>query len=105
MHIHTSGHHIEITDGIRSAIKTNLGKISKHYPDIQEANVILKVDKNEQSIEISMQYLGSSISVRAADQDLYIAIKSGIRKLDSTLEKKKGLQLHSRKEKVETATV
>ena len=39
MHIHLSGHHLDITDGIRNAVNSKFSKIGNHYPDINTLSV------------------------------------------------------------------
>ena len=91
MIINLSGHHLDITDGIRNAVDQKLQKVGTHNPDIDSLDVILKVEGHEQSIEISTLCQGSAISVKAVDKDLYIAIQQSVKKLDAALEKRKGV--------------
>ena len=96
MNINISGHHIEITGSIREAIESKMGRVGSHNPDIQKLDVIVKVDGSRQSIEVSTQYHGSSVSVTAVDKDLYVAIQQSVKKLDAALEKRKGVLKASR---------
>jgi putative sigma-54 modulation protein len=96
MNINISGHHIDITDSIREAIESKMGRVCSHNPDIQKLDVIVKVDGSRQSIEVATQYHGASISVTAVDKDLYVAIQQSVKKLDAALEKRKGVLKASR---------
>ena len=51
MQISITGHHVEVTDGLKSAVHHTLDKLIKHYPDIENLNVILRVEKKEQIAE------------------------------------------------------
>lgn len=96
MNINISGHHIDITDAMREAIKSKMERVSSHNPDITKLDVIVKVDGNRQSIEVETQFHGVSISVTAVDKDLYVAIQQSVKKLDAALEKRKGVLKASR---------
>ena len=90
MHINLSGHHVTITDSIRDAVEAKLAKVSSHFPQLDSANVMLTVERASQSIEVTTQYLGATVAVQAADQDLYAAIASAAKKLEAALAHRKG---------------
>ncbi len=90
MRIELSGHHLDITDSIRDAVKQKLSKIESHYPQIESCTVILTVEKNEQKAEITTQYMSTSFSVDASHNDLYSAVADAAKKLDASLSHKKG---------------
>ena len=96
MNINISGHHVDITDAIREAIESKMGKVISHNPDVVKLDVIVKVDGSGQSIEVATQYHGVSISVSAVDKDLYVAIQQSVKKLDAALAKRKGVLKASR---------
>lgn len=99
MQIAISGHHLEITDGIRNVINTKISKVASHYPDLNSLDAILTVEKKNQQVEISTQYLGSRVSVHASNSDMYCAIASAAKKLDSALGHRKGSLKHIKHEK------
>lgn len=90
MKIELSGHHVEITEAIKDATHTKLAKVQSHYPDIQSFNVILRVERKEQTVEVSTNYLGTVVSVHASNDDLYAAIASSAKKMESALSHRKG---------------
>ncbi|MDQ2077618.1 ribosome hibernation-promoting factor, HPF/YfiA family [Marinimicrobium sp. ABcell2] len=90
MQINLSGHHLDITDGIRSAVNSKFAKIESHYPDISSLSVALTVERQEQRVDLTTQYLGATVAVHAAQGDLYAAIADAARKLDAALAKRKG---------------
>ena len=90
MHIDLSGHHVEITDGIREAVHQKLEKIESHYPNLDAVNVIVTVERNSQKVEMSTQFMGAPISVHDSEQDMYAAITACVKKLDAKLASKKG---------------
>jgi putative sigma-54 modulation protein len=90
MQINLSGHHVDITDGIRNAVNSKFSKIESHYPDISTLSVALTVERQAQKVDLTTQYLGATVAVHAAHNDLYAAIADAARKLDSALTKRKG---------------
>jgi len=99
MRINISGHHVEITEGIETTVKNKFQKISNHYPDLIDLSVIVKVDRHEQSVEVSTQYQGASLSVTATDKDMYTAIQATAKKLEAALSKRKGALTAHRNDK------
>ena len=103
MHIELSGHHVEITDGIRENVNTKFAKIESHYPQLDTLSVTLTVERNVQSIEVNTQYLGASIAVKAEGQEMYAAIADSAKKLDAALSHRKGAQKSHRQPKAASA--
>ena len=90
MQINLSGHHVDITDGIREAVNNKFSKIKSHYPNLDTLSIILTVEKNEQSVEAKTQYLGAPVAVQGSNSDMYVAIAEAAKKLDSALSHRKG---------------
>lgn len=90
MQLNISGHHVDMTDGIRDAVKSSFSKIESHFPHLEALSVILTVEKHEQKVEAQTQFLGATVAVHAVDKDLYIAIGNTVKKLESALKHRKG---------------
>jgi putative sigma-54 modulation protein len=90
MQINLSGHHVDITDGIRTAVQNKFSKIESHYPSLDSLSIILKVERNQQSVEAKTQFLGATVAVEGSDSDLYVAIADAAKKLESALSHRKG---------------
>jgi putative sigma-54 modulation protein len=90
MQINLSGHHVEITDGIRTAVQSKFSKIQSHYPSLDALSIVLTVERNEQSVEAKTQFLGAPVAVQGTDNDLYVAIGDAARKLEAALAHRKG---------------
>ena len=90
MLINLSGHHVDITDGIRQAVDNKFSKVGGHHPQLDEVAITVTVDKNEQSVEAKGQYMGAPVVVQSADKDMYVAIASAAKKFDSALSHRKG---------------
>ncbi|MGD8175674.1 ribosome hibernation-promoting factor, HPF/YfiA family [Marinimicrobium sp. ARAG 43.8] len=96
MNIQLSGHHVDITDGIRDAVSQRFAKIENHYPDISDLSMALTVERHAQSVEATTQYKGATVAVHAEEQDLYAAIAEAARKMDAALAKRKGAEASHR---------
>lgn len=91
MQINLSGHHVDITKGIKEQVNSKLNKIAKRYPSLIAANVILGNERNKHTVEINTSYEGASISANGAENNLFSAIAATCKKLDAALSHRKGL--------------
>jgi putative sigma-54 modulation protein len=101
MKINISGHHVEITEGIKQSIESKFKKIAKHYPSLMSISSIITVEPHQQKLEVSTHYEGSEISVKASGKELYAAIASAAKKLQAALAHRKGVlaaKLHKKYE-------
>ena len=103
MQIQLSGHHVEITDGIREAVNSKFSKVQSHYPVLDALQIIVTIERNEQKVEASTLYAGANVSAHASDTDLYVAISETARKLEAALSHRKGATQQHRKEKLSMA--
>jgi len=91
MKIIISGHHVEITEGIKQSIESKFAKISKHYPSIMTLNSTITVEQHQQKAEVTTNYEGINVAVNASDKTLYAAIASAAKKLQVALARRKGV--------------
>lgn len=91
MKIHISGHHVEITEGIKQSIESKFAKIAKHYPSIMTLNSTITVEPHQQRVEVMTSYEGVNVTVNASDKTLYAAIASAAKKLQVALARRKGV--------------
>jgi ribosomal subunit interface protein len=91
MKIKISGHHVEITEGIKQSIENKFAKISKHYPSIMTLNSTITVEPHLQKLEFTTLYEGEKVTVNASDKQLYVAIAKVAKKLQSALAHRKGV--------------
>ncbi|MFT6435965.1 MAG: putative sigma-54 modulation protein [Candidatus Azotimanducaceae bacterium] len=92
MQINVSGHHVEITDSLRSYVTTKLDRLERHFDQIIQMNVILSVEKQRQKAESTIQIPGGEVQADAESEDLYAAIDKLADKLDRQLLKQKEKQ-------------
>ena len=99
MKIKISGHHVEITEGIKQSIESKFAKISKHYPSIMTLNSTITVEPHQQKLEVTTLYEGEKVTVNASDKQLYSAIAKVAKKLEVALARRKGILSAKFKEK------
>lgn len=91
MQINLSGHHVDITKGIKEQVNSKLNKVAKRYPSLIAANVILGNERNKHTVEINTSYEGASISANGTENNLFSAIATTCKKLDAALSHRKGV--------------
>ncbi|MFT7242961.1 MAG: putative sigma-54 modulation protein [Candidatus Azotimanducaceae bacterium] len=89
MQINVSGHHVDVTDSLRSYVETKLDKLERHYDRITNMQVILSVEKQRQKAESTIRISGSELFAESESDDLYTAIDMLADKLDRQLIKQK----------------
>lgn len=93
MHINITGHHIEITDSLRAYVTEKVGRIERHFDRVTGAHVILRLEKNQNLAEATLNIGGGpDIFANADNDDLYAAIDALGDKLDRQVLKHKEKQ-------------
>lgn len=68
------GKNIEVTDGLKSAIKDKLGKLERYFTPNTEITVTLSVEKGRQKIEVTIPVRGNIIRSEQVSNDMYVSI-------------------------------
>jgi len=89
MNLNLSGRHLEVTPAIRSYVLEKLGRVTRHFDQVIDLNVILSVDKLQQKVEVTLHVAGRDIHAESIDADMYAAIDSLADKLDRQVVKHK----------------
>lgn len=89
MQLNITGRHIEVTEALNDYVHEKLKRISRHFDQVLNINVILEVQKLEHKAEASMHVSGNHIFADATSSDMYAAIDSLTDKLDRQLLKHK----------------
>ena len=87
MNLTISGHHLEVTPALRGYVTSKLQRLTRHYEDLVDVNVILTVEsikekKLRQKAECSIHVKGSEMFAESAHADLYAAVDELMDKLD-----------------------
>lgn len=101
MNLQISGHHLEVTPAIREYVTGKLERVTRHFDNVIDVNVILSVAKLKQKAEVTVHLPGKDIFVEETGEDLYAAVDSLVDKLDRQVQKyKQKLQDHHRGDKM-----
>lgn len=104
MNLQISGHHLEITPAIHDYVTGKLERVTRHFDNVIDVNVILSVDKLKQKAEVTVHLSGKDVFVESTDEDLYAAIDSLADKLDRQIQRhKQKIQDHHRGQKLTPA--
>ena len=101
MNLQISGHHLEITPAIHAYVTGKLERVTRHFDNVIDVNVILSVDKLKQKAEVTVHLSGKDVYVESIDEDLYAALDSLVDKLERQIQKhKQKIQDHHRGQKI-----
>jgi len=89
MQVDLSGHHVDITDSMRSYVNEKIGRLEKHFDRVTDAHVVLSVEKLNQKAEGTILVKGNKIFAQAENEDMYAAIDALADKLDRQIIKHK----------------
>lgn len=89
MQINLTGHHVEITDAIRSFVHDKFQKLTRHFDHINNVHVVLTVEKLRQKAEAKINVNGGELYADCEDSNMYTAIDLLIDKLDRQVIKHK----------------
>lgn len=89
MQLSVSGHHVELTDSLRTYVETKVSKIERHFDIVQDVHCILTVEKLRHKAEAKANVNGGTIYADAVEEDMYAAIDALIDKLDRRVRKHK----------------
>lgn len=99
MQLNLTGHHVDITDSLRSYVTSKIEKVDRHFDNVTNVHVILSVEKKRHKAEATVNMAGNNIFADAEEEDMYAAIDGLIDKLDRQVKKhKEKLTDHHRSE-------
>lgn len=89
MQIDVTGQNIDITDPLRDYVCSKFDRIKRHYDNLIDVHVVLKVQKETQHAEATVLASGKHMFADASNGDMYAAIDAMVDKLDRQLLKYK----------------
>jgi putative sigma-54 modulation protein len=89
MQVSITGHHVEVTDSLRTHVEDKIGKLKRHFDNVTDVHVILTVEKLEQKAEATVQVSGAKLFADDVKEDMYQAIDNMVDKLDRQIIKHK----------------
>ncbi len=104
MNLKVSGHHLEITPAIHDYLQEKLAKVSRHFEQVMDVDIILSVDKLDQKAEAKVHLSGKDLFCESIDADMYAAIDGLADKLNrAVLKHKEKLVDHHNQESIRRA--
>ena len=95
MNITVTGRHMEVKDQLRDFIEQKVSKLSRIYPALIEANIILEQDRYEFVTEISLHAKPFDLFGKSHHTDVKQSISLAVRKVERQMIKhKERLQEH-----------
>ena len=89
MNLNLTGHHLDITPAIRDYVMAKLDRVTRHFDDVIDVNVVMSVEKLRHKVEVNLHARGKDIHVEAVEPDMYAAIDALADKLDRQVLKHK----------------
>ncbi|PRR80779.1 Ribosome-associated factor Y [Clostridium liquoris] len=89
MRITVTGKNIEVTNALKNVVEKKLEKLDKYFnPDV-EAHATLSVQKNRQTIEVTIPFNGVILRGEESNEDMYASIDLVVDKLERQIKKQK----------------
>ncbi len=96
MKLSISAHHINITKGIESHLRSKMDRIARHFEHPIDISIILSVSKHEHKAEAKLHFYGRDLFCESIELDLYKAIDDLAIKADRKILKlKEQVKRHS----------
>ena len=89
MQVQITGHHVEITSGLRAYVNTKIGKIEDYYPLVRKVAVVLSVEKYRHTAEIHFHAEGIEMSAKKTTKDMYASIEEALAAIQHQAAKRK----------------
>ena len=74
MNFTITGKNIELTDGLKKAVESKLGKLGKYFRPDTEATVTLSIERELQKAEVTIPIKGNILRAEEATTDMYTSI-------------------------------
>ena len=81
MRVTISGHHVEVTDGLKEHISKSF-RVQRHCDTIDHIEFVLVVERTEHKAEANLHLAGADFFASESLSDMYPAIDSVIDKLN-----------------------
>jgi putative sigma-54 modulation protein len=94
MQLQVTGHHVEVTSGLKAFIAGKLAKLDETFPKARKVVVILTVEKYRHTAEIHFRAEGVELSAKKTTKDMYASVEEAVAALDQQAGKRKD-RLHT----------
>lgn len=69
-----SGKGIDVTDGLREAVESKIGKLERYFSPDTEVHATMSIERGRQKIEVTIPVKGSIIRAEQDSNDMYVSI-------------------------------
>ncbi|MCP3668769.1 MAG: ribosome-associated translation inhibitor RaiA [Gammaproteobacteria bacterium] len=97
MQISLTGHHVDITESMRSYVDSKFERLERHFDHVTNVHVVLSVEKLRQKAEATLHLNGTDVFADCQDESMYAAIDGLVDKLDRQVKKHKEKHTNHRK--------
>jgi len=74
MQLDLSGHHVEVTQAMRSYVEKRFERITRHFEQVIDVHCVLTVEKLRHKAEATLMLRGNKIYADATEPNMYAAI-------------------------------
>ncbi|MDO9161230.1 MAG: ribosome-associated translation inhibitor RaiA [Methylococcaceae bacterium] len=89
MQVIVTGHHLEVTDALKTHIDARFEKLARHFDNVTDVHVILSVEKLIKKAEATLKLNGATLFAEDHQEDMYAAIDEMVTKLERQITKHK----------------
>ena len=90
MNLNIAGHHLPLTDALKTYVSEKITRLERHFGHLIGANVVLSVEKLRHKAEATVHASGADLHAEAVvEADMYAAIDALMDKLDQQTRKHK----------------
>ena len=82
MQVSLSGHHVDITESMRSYVNEKIERLDRHFDHALDIHIVLTVEKLRHKAEATLHVSGSNLHADDVQEDMYAAIDGLVDKLD-----------------------
>lgn len=87
MQVNITGHHVELTQALRSYVENKCERLERHFEQLTNIHVVLSVEKLRHKAEATLHLNKANVFASAEDEDMYAAIDDLVDKLDRQIKK------------------
>jgi putative sigma-54 modulation protein len=89
MQLILTGHHVEVTEAMRSYVEKKLDRVVRHFDQVIDVHCTLTVEKLVHKAEATLHVPGGAIHADASESHMYAAIDGLTDRLDRLVKKHK----------------
>lgn len=97
MELLVHGKNIPVTEALKAHVEKKIGKLSRFWNGVQEAQVLLQVERGQHICEVTVPLAGAVLRGEARTNDMYGAVDEVVEKLERQIRRYKARFAHAGK--------